>query len=138
MACICLVEIGKGEISFRQIHKQSGRRVNYEKVVAGVGKIDSGDIVKGYQVDSDTYVVIEPEEIDALKLESKKTIFDIRRTVITGLSVYADGADRCWYFNLFHDDEENREPCDLRGVHGGLAPLSSLRPGAHAEGYAER
>ena len=64
----------KGEISFRQIHKQSGRRVNYEKVVAGVGKIDNSDIVKGYQVDSDTYVVIEPEEIDALKLESKKTI----------------------------------------------------------------
>ena len=43
-----------------------------------------------------------------LKLESKKTIFDIRRTVITGLSVYADGANRCWYFNLFHADEANR------------------------------
>ena len=43
-----------------------------------------------------------------LKLETKKTIFDIRRTVITGFSVYTDGSDHCWYFNLFHADEENR------------------------------
>jgi DNA end-binding protein Ku len=64
----------KNEISFRQIHKPSGRRVNYEKVVQGVGKIESSDIVKGYEVDKDTYVTLEPEEIDALKLDSKKTI----------------------------------------------------------------
>ena len=64
----------KSEISFRQIHKPSGRRVNYEKVVQGVGKIENADIVKGYEVDTDTYVTIEADEIDALKLESKKTI----------------------------------------------------------------
>ena len=62
------------DISFRQIHKPSGKRVNYEKVVRGIGKIETADIVKGYEVDTDTYVVIAPEEIDALKLESKKTI----------------------------------------------------------------
>lgn len=62
------------EITFRQIHKPSGRRVNYEKVVPGIGKIDNADIVKGYEVDDDTYVTLEPEEIDAVKLESKKTI----------------------------------------------------------------
>lgn len=64
----------KSEISFRQIHKPSGRRISYEKVVAGVGKIENSDIVKGYEVDSDTYVTLEPEEVDAVKLESKKTI----------------------------------------------------------------
>jgi len=64
----------KSEISFRQIHKPSGRRVHYEKVVQGIGKIDSADIVKGYEVDPDVYVTLDPEEIDALKLESKKTI----------------------------------------------------------------
>lgn len=64
----------KAEISFRQIHKPSGKRVNYEKVVPGIGKIQSSDIVKGYEVDKDTYVTLDPEEIDAVKLESKKTI----------------------------------------------------------------
>ena len=28
----------------------------------------------GYEVDHDTYVLLEPEEIDAIKLESKRTI----------------------------------------------------------------
>ena len=64
----------KAAISFRQIHKPTGRRVNYEKVVEGVGPIESADIAKGYEVDADTYVLLEPEEIDAIKLESKRTI----------------------------------------------------------------
>ena len=43
-------------------------------MVQGLGQIESSDIVKGYEVDTDTYVTLEPGEIDALKLESKKTI----------------------------------------------------------------
>jgi DNA end-binding protein Ku len=39
-----------------------------------VGLVESADIVKGYEVDADTYVLLEPEEIDAIKLESKRTI----------------------------------------------------------------
>jgi DNA end-binding protein Ku len=64
----------KAALTFRQIHKPSGRRVNYEKVVQGIGPIDNADIAKGYEVDADTYVLLEPEEIDAIKLESKRTI----------------------------------------------------------------
>jgi DNA end-binding protein Ku len=64
----------QSEISFRQIHKPSGRRVSYEKTVSGIGKIENSDIVKGYEVEPDVYVILEPEEIDAVKLESKKTI----------------------------------------------------------------
>jgi DNA end-binding protein Ku len=64
----------QSEISFRQIHKPSGRRVNYEKIVQGIGKVDSADIAKGYEVDAGSYVLLEPEEIDAIKLESKRTI----------------------------------------------------------------
>jgi DNA end-binding protein Ku len=64
----------KSEISFRQIHKPSGRRVNYQKIVQGVGPVENADIAKGYEVDADTYVLLESEEIDAIKLESKRTI----------------------------------------------------------------
>ena len=62
------------DISFRQIHKPSGRRVSYTKTVEGIGKVDNVDIVKGYEVDKDQYVIIEPEEIDSIKLDSKQTI----------------------------------------------------------------
>jgi DNA end-binding protein Ku len=64
----------KSEISFRQIHKPTGRRINYQKVVEGVGSVENADIAKGYEVDKDTYVILDAEEIDALKLESKRTI----------------------------------------------------------------
>jgi DNA end-binding protein Ku len=64
----------KSEISFRQIHKPSGRRINYTKTVQGIGEIDNADIVKGYEIDADTYVTLDPDEIEAVKLESKKTI----------------------------------------------------------------
>jgi DNA end-binding protein Ku len=64
----------KASISFRQIHKPSGTRVNYQKIVPGVGVVENADIAKGYEVGDDTYVLLEPEEIDAIKLESKQTI----------------------------------------------------------------
>jgi DNA end-binding protein Ku len=64
----------KSEISFRRIHKPTGRRVNYQKTVPGVGVVANADIVKGYEVDKDQFVLLEPEEIDAIKLESKRTI----------------------------------------------------------------
>jgi DNA end-binding protein Ku len=62
------------EVQFNQIHKPSGKRIRYEKVVPGIGPVENSDIVKGYQVEPDVYVTMEPEEIEAIKLESKKTI----------------------------------------------------------------
>ena len=60
-------------ISFRQIHEPSGKRIRYEKVVPGIGPVDKDEIVKGYELEKDHYVLLEPEEVDAVKLESKRT-----------------------------------------------------------------
>src|SRR3990172_1139144 len=68
----------KAEIGFRQIHKPTGKRVNYTKTVPGVGEVESADIVKGYEVDEDTYVTLDPDDVDAIRLESKKTIDLVR------------------------------------------------------------
>ncbi len=62
------------EIRFNQIHKPSGKRINYTKTVKGIGPVETSDIVKGYEVDKDQYVFLEPDELDAIKLESKKTL----------------------------------------------------------------
>jgi len=62
------------EISFNQIHKPSGKRVRYERTVPGIGKVENADIVKGYEVEPEVYVLLEPEEIEAIRLESKRTI----------------------------------------------------------------
>jgi len=61
-------------ISFNQIHKPSGKRIRYEKVVPGVGAVDADDIVKGYEVEKGKYVLIDDAEIDDVKLEAKHTI----------------------------------------------------------------
>ncbi|OWY04365.1 Ku protein [Thioclava sp. IC9] len=61
-------------LSFRQIHGPSGKRVHYEKTVPGIGPIDADEILKGYELGDDEYLLLEPEEIDAIKLETKKTL----------------------------------------------------------------
>ncbi|GGH61268.1 non-homologous end joining protein Ku [Frigidibacter albus] len=60
-------------VSFRQIHGPSGKAVKYEKTVPGMGPIDTADILKGYELPGDEYLLLQPEEIDAIKLETKKT-----------------------------------------------------------------
>jgi DNA end-binding protein Ku len=61
-------------VSFRQIHEPSGKPVRYQKVVAGVGPVESGDIMKGYEYEKDQYLLLDPEEIDEIKLETRKTL----------------------------------------------------------------
>ena len=61
-------------IAFHQIHEPSGKRIKYEKVVAGVGPVAVDDIVKGFEVSKGEYVLLEPEEIESVRLESRKTL----------------------------------------------------------------
>ena len=61
-------------VSFNQIHKPSGKRIRYEKVVPGVGAVDPDDIIRGFEVEKGKYVLFEDEEIEDVKLESKRTI----------------------------------------------------------------
>jgi len=62
------------QISFRQIHEPSGKRIKYEKVVPGIGPVDRDDIIKGFEYEKNSYVLLDQDEIDAVKLESKKTL----------------------------------------------------------------
>jgi DNA end-binding protein Ku len=62
------------KISFHQIHKASGARIRYQKIVPGKGPVENDEIVKGYEVDKGKYVLLEDKEIDKLKLEAKKSI----------------------------------------------------------------
>ncbi|MGF7150561.1 DNA end-binding protein Ku [Sphingomonas zeicaulis] len=61
-------------VTFRQIHEPSGKPIKYEKVVPGIGPVDTDEIMKGFEVGKGDYVLLTPDEIDAVKLESKKTL----------------------------------------------------------------
>ena len=61
-------------IAFHQVHEPTGKRIRYEKVVPGVGPVDRDEIMKGYEISKGHYVLLDPEEIEKVKLESRKTI----------------------------------------------------------------
>ena len=61
------------KVSFRQIHEPSGKPIYYEKAVAGIGPVDASEIVKGYEYEKNNFVLLDPEELESIKLESKKT-----------------------------------------------------------------
>ncbi|WEJ98593.1 MAG: Ku protein [Candidatus Sphingomonas phytovorans] len=62
------------QISFKQIHEPTGKPIHYEKVVTGVGPVDTDEIMKGFEYEKGEFVLLEQDEIDAVKLESKKTL----------------------------------------------------------------
>src|SRR5712672_1962880 len=63
------------KVSFNQINRKTGHRIKYAKVDAETGEeVASDDIMKGYKVDTDTYIEVTKEELDDIALESTRTI----------------------------------------------------------------
>ncbi len=64
-----------GKVSFNQINRKTGHRINYQKVDAETGdEVANDDIVKGYKIDNDSYLEITKEELENISLESTRTI----------------------------------------------------------------
>jgi len=63
------------KVSFNQINKKTGHRIKYAKVDAETGEeVSNDDIVKGYKVDTDTYIEVTRDELEDIALESTHTI----------------------------------------------------------------
>jgi DNA end-binding protein Ku len=63
------------KVSFNQINKNTGHRIKDARVDAETGEeVANEDIVKGYKVDTDTYVEVTKDELDNIALESTRTI----------------------------------------------------------------
>lgn len=60
--------------SLHQIDKKSGKRIRYEKIVPGKGKVAGDNIVKGFELGSGKHVILTPDELDKIKLETKHSI----------------------------------------------------------------
>src|SRR5947209_11722221 len=63
------------KISFHQINKNTGDRIKYRKVDAETGEeVEAGDIIKGFEVAKGEYIELDPEELEAVAIESNRTI----------------------------------------------------------------
>ncbi|MGD0938930.1 MAG: Ku protein [Terracidiphilus sp.] len=73
----------KSQISFHQISRSTGERVRHQKVLESAinersneaaEAVQKEEIVKGYEYDKGKYVIIEPSELDNLRVPSKHVI----------------------------------------------------------------
>ena len=63
------------KIRFHQLNKETGNRVCYLKVDAETGdELDKEQIVKGYELSKGDYIQVDPEELEAVSIESKRMI----------------------------------------------------------------
>ncbi len=63
------------KIRFHQINRNTGNRIKLMRVDAETGEpVEYEDIVKGYEVGKGQYIEVADEELDAIALESTRTI----------------------------------------------------------------
>jgi DNA end-binding protein Ku len=63
------------KISFNQLNKETGNRIRYRKVDAETGDdVEQSNIIKGYEVAKGQYIELAPEELEAVAIDSKRTI----------------------------------------------------------------
>jgi DNA end-binding protein Ku len=80
-----------GDIHFNLINPETGSRIKMVTTDAETGKpVSRGELVKGYEVEKGRYIILTPEEIAAVKLESTRVI-NIERFVD------ADEIDRLYW-----------------------------------------
>jgi DNA end-binding protein Ku len=63
------------KISFHQLNKETGHRIRYRKIDADTGdEVEQSNIIKGYEVGKGEYIELDPDELEAVAIESKRTI----------------------------------------------------------------
>jgi DNA end-binding protein Ku len=63
------------KIHFHQVNRKTGNRIQYRKVDSDTGReVDRENIIKAYEKSKGDYIPVEPEELEAVAIESKRTI----------------------------------------------------------------
>jgi DNA end-binding protein Ku len=63
------------KIHFHQLNRKTGNRIQYKKVDSDTGRaVDKDDIIKAYEKSKGEYIAVEPEELEAVEIETKRTI----------------------------------------------------------------
>ena len=61
-------------VPLHEIYRKTGERVHRLNVTEDGDEVERDDIIKGYEVEKGQYVLLEPDEIDDLKIKSSKTL----------------------------------------------------------------
>jgi len=67
--------VNRKSVRFNQLNAKTGSRIAQKRVDASTGEeVAYEDLVKGYEISSDRYVVIDPAELDSVQPAKTKTI----------------------------------------------------------------
>lgn len=69
-----------GDISFHLLNPETNNRIRMVPTDPDTGPVERADLVKGYEISKNKYVVLDNDELKAVKLETTRTI-DIERFV---------------------------------------------------------
>jgi DNA end-binding protein Ku len=83
------------DVSFHLLNPKTNNRIRMIPTDPDTGPIERADLVKGYEISKNSYVVVTPKELDAVKLETTHTI-DIERFVD------ANDIDRLFWNNPYY------------------------------------
>src|SRR3569832_2578818 len=75
----CLVRLypatsASERISINQLHKKTHNRINMKPVDPELGLVERSDLVRGYEYEDKQYIIIDDEELDAVRIESNHTL----------------------------------------------------------------
>ena len=67
--------VSRKTVRFHQLNGETGNRIQQKRVDPETGEeVRYDDIVKGYELTKDSYVIVKPEELEALDPERSRTI----------------------------------------------------------------
>ncbi len=92
------------DIAFHLLNPKTKNRIRMIPTDPETGPVERADLVKGYEIEKNRYVIIAPDELDAVKLETTHTL-DIERFVD------ADAIDRLYWNDPFY-----LVPADKSGI----------------------
>lgn len=61
-------------VRFNQLHKDTHNRINMKPVDPELGLVERSDLVKGYEYEDKKYIIIDEEDLEAVKLETNHTL----------------------------------------------------------------
>src|SRR3954471_17436946 len=130
--------VSRKSVRFHQLHESTGVRIQQKRVDPSTGEeVPYDEIVKGYEIAPDRYVVVEPAELQALDPKKTRTIeieYFVALDPITPLFYYppyyrAPGAGAAKPYRLLLEAmRETRKVAVARVVIRQKESLVAIRP----------
>jgi DNA end-binding protein Ku len=102
------------DISFHLLNPETNNRIRMVPTDPDTGPVERADLVKGYEISKNHYVILSPDELNAVKLETTKTI-EIERFV-----------DEKEIDRLYWNDPYYLRPNDKTGVEAYIVIREAL------------